>query len=155
MPNKLSIGMVAHDAMKEALKSWMSVHQEMLSRHRIYATGTTAKVLRNVGEDVDIIGLKSGPLGGDQQLGAMICEGKLDLLIFFQDPMTAQPHDVDVKALVRMSTLYNVPIACNPASADLIISSPLIELKGKERGLSFENYETRNLPGTLSQGEPI
>lgn len=122
--SRLNIGLVAHDAMKTTLSNWVTKHQDKLIRHRFYATGTTAKVISKAHQDLDISALKSGPLGGDQQLGALICEDKLDVLFFFQDPMTAQPHDVDVKALVRMSTLYNIVLACNPATADLIISSP-------------------------------
>ena len=121
----LTIAMVAHDAKKELLKSWAQEHIEKLIPHKIYATGTTSKVLNSIEGGLEIVALKSGPLGGDQQLGAMICEGKLDAMIFFQDPMTAQPHDVDVKALIRMSTLYDVPLACNSATANLIIDSSL------------------------------
>ncbi|MEP3247470.1 MAG: methylglyoxal synthase [Sneathiella sp.] len=120
----LMIGLVAHDAMKRTLSSWVTKNKEYLRGHLFYATGTTSKTLLESHDDLEIQALKSGPLGGDQQLGALICEGKLDALIFFQDPMTAQPHDVDVKALVRMSTLYDVALACNPATADLIVSNP-------------------------------
>ena len=119
----LSIGLVAHDAMKEKLASWVQTHADKLRPHHLFGTGTTASVLSNHVPGLAITAMKSGPLGGDQQLGAMICDGKLDMLIFFQDVMTAQPHDVDVKALIRMSTLYDIPIACNMATADLIIQS--------------------------------
>lgn len=125
MPEVLKIGLVAHDAMKKTLSEWMKFNKPTMIEHHFFSTGTTAKVLLNAHPDLKITALKSGPFGGDQQLGALICEDKLDALIFFQDPMTAQPHDVDVKALVRMSTLYNVPLACNPATANLIVSSPL------------------------------
>jgi methylglyoxal synthase len=121
----LIIGLVAHDAMKLALSKWVAKNKTHIKDHEFYATGTTAKVISELHPDLNITPLKSGPLGGDQQLGAMISEGKLDALIFFQDPMTAQPHDVDVKALVRLSTLYDVALACNPATADLIVSSPI------------------------------
>ncbi len=121
----LSIAMVAHDAMKEPLKKWATEHLDALRPHEIFATGTTSKVIRSIGGELNITALKSGALGGDLQLGAMICEGKLDAMIFLQDPMTAQPHDVDVKALIRMSTLYNLPLACNTATADLIVASRL------------------------------
>ena len=121
MAHILNIGLVAHDAQKEKLSAWVTDHKNSLLPHLFYATGTTWKVLTGAHEDLKITKLKSGPLGGDQQLGAMICEGKLDVLIFFQDPLTAQPHDVDVKALIRLSTLYDIPIACNPATASLII----------------------------------
>ena len=119
----LNIGLVAHDAMKATLLDWVTRNKSFLEKHNFYATGTTWKVLTQVHTDMNIKQLKSGPMGGDQQLGALICDGKLNVLIFFQDPMTTQPHDVDVKALVRMSTLYDIPLACNPATADLIIAN--------------------------------
>jgi methylglyoxal synthase len=119
----LNIGLVAHDAMKEKLAEWAAAHSDKLVRHNLYGTGTTSSVLVTSVPDLKITALKSGPLGGDQQLGAMICDGKLDMLIFFQDVMTSQPHDVDVKALIRMSTLYDIPIACNVATANLIVKS--------------------------------
>lgn len=122
--------MVAHDAQKESLRIWARKHLEKLRPHQIFATGTTSKILGSLEGGLSITALKSGPLGGDQQLGAMICEGKLDAMIFFQDPMTAQPHDVDVKALIRMSTLYDLPLACNKATADLIVSSRLFAVNG-------------------------
>jgi len=121
----LNIAMVTHDAKKEELKKWTNEHLQKLRPHNIYATGTTSKVLENINGGLSLTALKSGPYGGDQQLGAMICEGKLDAMIFFQDPMTAQPHDVDVKALIRMSTLYDLPLACNQATANLIVCSDL------------------------------
>lgn len=126
----MNIGLVAHDAMKPQMRDWAGQVLDVLKPHRIFATGTTAKTLTKAHKELDVTALKSGPLGGDQQLGAMICEGKLNALIFFQDPMTAQPHDVDVKALIRLSTLYNVPIACNLASANLMVSSPLFTPQG-------------------------
>lgn len=120
MTESLKIGLVAHDAQKETLSNWVAEHRGALIPHEFYATGTTWKVLTAAHDQLQITQLKSGPLGGDQQLGAMICEGNLDMLIFFQDPLTAQPHDVDVKALVRLSTLYDIPFACNPATATLL-----------------------------------
>jgi methylglyoxal synthase len=118
------IALVAHDQKKLELLDWVKAHLSRLSVHNIWATGTTGNLISKE-TGLKLTCLKSGPLGGDQQLGAMICEEKLDALIFFQDPMTAQPHDVDVKALVRMSTLYDVPLACNPSTANLLIVSPL------------------------------
>lgn len=131
----LSIGLVAHDAMKQILVDWVGNHKTQLQDCQLYATGTTTRALKAAHTDLNVTGLTSGPLGGDQQLGAMISEGKLDVLIFFQDPMTAQPHDVDVKALVRLSTLYDVALACNPATATLLMSSP------KLGGLVQRNFE--------------
>lgn len=129
----LYIGLVAHDAMKAALLDWVTRNKFFLEKHSFCATGTTWKVLTDVHNDMNIERLKSGPMGGDQQLGARICEGKLNVLIFFQDPLTAQPHDVDVKALVRMSTLYDIPLACNPATADLIITNSTFSILARRK----------------------
>ncbi|MCL4131087.1 UNVERIFIED_CONTAM: hypothetical protein GTU68_013928 [Idotea baltica] len=111
--------------MKSALQSWVTTNLSILLGHQFVATGTTGKMLKEHVPDLEIASLKSGPFGGDQQMGALIAEGKLDALVFFQDVMTAQPHDVDVKALVRLSVLYEVPVACNRATADLMVSSAL------------------------------
>ena len=121
-----SIALVAHDERKQDLLQWVQFNADKLAGHRLFATGTTGKVITEHTQ-LNVTRLKSGPLGGDQQLGAMIADRKLDILIFFWDPMTAQPHDVDVKALLRMSVLYNVVVACNRASADFIISSMLFD----------------------------
>jgi len=126
MKMKKRIALVAHDQRKQDLLQWVRFNAERLAGHYLFATGTTGKL---IGDNIqlEVKCLKSGPLGGDQQLGAMIADRKLDILIFFWDPMTAQPHDVDVKALLRMSVLYNVVVACNRASADFIISSMLFD----------------------------
>ena len=117
-----AIGLVAHDDKKAALVDWVAAHQAFLSQHKLYATGTTGGRILQVLPDLDLTRLKSGPLGGDQQLGALLAEGLLDMLVFFVDPLSPQPHDVDVKALIRMATLADVPFACNPATADLIVA---------------------------------
>ncbi len=124
MKEKKRIALVAHDERKQDLLKWVQSNSDQLACHTLFGTGTTGKLLGD-NSDLSVNRLKSGPLGGDQQLGAMIANLELDILIFFWDPMTAQPHDVDVKALLRMSVLYNVAVACNRATADFLISSPL------------------------------
>ena len=136
MEKRLTIALVAHDAMKHDLAEWVAWNWEKLLSHRLICTGTTGRIVaetlmerRGAGAGnarFDITMLKSGPLGGDQQLGAMIANDEIDMLIFFWDPMSAQPHDVDVKALLRLATLYNVPTAINRSSADFMISSTLM-----------------------------
>ncbi len=120
-----NIALVAHDANKPEMVEWATVNVERLRPHRIWATGTTGgEVAKATGLDITL--LKSGPLGGDQQLGAMIAEGKLDILVFFTDPLSAMPHDVDVKALLRISTLQQTVVACNRVTADYIFHSDLM-----------------------------
>jgi len=126
MEKKKRIALVAHDQRKEDLLTWMKYNAEVLSQHELYATGTTGKIISKRCL-LNVHRLKGGPLGGDQQLGAMIANSELDILIFFWDPMTSQPHDVDVEALLRMSVLYNLPVACNRATADFLISSTLFD----------------------------
>ena len=132
---KKVIALVAHDAKKKLLLDWVSEHADKLNGNEFYATGTTGKMLSTVLPNIQC--LKSGPLGGDQQLGALISQQKIDYLIFFWDPMTSQPHDVDVKALLRLSVLYDIPTACNRASADFLISS---ELFGNDYNSEVEDY---------------
>jgi methylglyoxal synthase len=115
-----TIGLVAHDDRKAALVEWARTHAAFLADKALYATGTTGSRILEALPDLNLTRLKSGPLGGDQQLGALIAEGRLHVLIFFVDPLSPQPHDVDVKALIRMATLADIPFACNPATADLI-----------------------------------
>ena len=123
--------------------NWVSEHADKLLGNEFYATGTTGKILSSVLPNINR--LKSGPLGGDQQLGALISEGKIDSLIFFWDPMTSQPHDVDVKALLRLSVLYDVPTACNHASADFLINSVLFGKEYKSAPEDYSEYLNRSL----------
>jgi methylglyoxal synthase len=118
------IALVAHDNMKAELADWAVHNRDLLSRHRIYATGTTGRILQErLERPVDLF--LSGPLGGDQQIGAGIAEGTIDALVFFWDPLEPQPHDPDVKALLRIATLWNIPVASNRTTADMLVTSPL------------------------------
>jgi len=138
--------MVAHDAKKTELLKWAKYNKDILKDHTLYATGTTGSLINDECPSLKVSLLKSGPLGGDQQVGAMITDGKIDLLVFFTDPMTTQPHDVDVKALTRLSVLYNLPMASNKATADYMITSPLFFDEDYEREIvSFDNYTERKI----------
>jgi methylglyoxal synthase len=141
------IALVAHDNRKEDLLDWAEYNLDMLKQHELYATGTTGKLLeQNLG--IDIQRLQSGPLGGDQQLGALITDGVIDTMIFFWDPLQPQPHDPDVKALLRIAVVWNIPVACNRASADFIISSPLMTDAYERAQPDHEAHLNRmNLPG--------
>ena len=144
---------MAHDNRKKDLIEWVEWNYTSLMKHKLVCTGTTGRMVedalkRKLGKEFhefNITKLRSGPLGGDQQLGAMITEKKVDLIIFLWDPMTPQPHDVDVKALLRIAVLYNVPIACNRATADFIISSPLMDQTYSPVLKDYEAYIEREL----------
>ena len=125
MHERKRIALVAHNRMKQELLEWARYNRTILTDHELYATGTTGGLLvRELGLDVNRF--KSGPLGGDQQIGARISDQLLDMLIFFWDPLESQPHDTDVKALLRVAVVWNVPVACNRATADFLVSSPLM-----------------------------
>jgi len=125
-----NIALVAHDNKKKDIVEWCDFNKGTLSRYCLYATGTTGKrIVDRTGLKINL--LKSGPYGGDMQLGALIAEGALDCLIFFWDPLESQPHDVDVKAVLRLAVLYNLPTACNRATADMLISSSLFHEQPK------------------------
>src|ERR671922_3001047 len=136
------IALVAHDNKKHDLLEWAKFNQVLLAQHKLYATGTTGKLLEDE-LDLEVVKLQSGPLGGDQQIGAKIAEGKIDFLIFFWDPLEPQPHDPDVKALLRMAVVWNIPIACNRATADFMISSPLMDGEYDRLVPDYESYTTR------------
>jgi len=119
------IALVAHDGRKQDMREWAEFNRELLACHQLYATGTTGRMLSEE-LDLQVTRFHSGPFGGDQQIGARIADGGIDLLVFFWDPMEPHPHDHDVKALLRVAVLWNIPVACNRATADFLISSPLM-----------------------------
>ncbi|MCX6243671.1 MAG: methylglyoxal synthase [Bacteroidetes bacterium] len=147
-----NIALVAHDNRKKDLAEWVEFNYKTLLGHQLICTGTTGKMVEETinqkaekDEEIlnPIIKLKSGPLGGDQQLGAMISEGDIDMLIFFWDPMQPQPHDVDVKALLRITVVYNIPTACNRSTADFLISSHLLKEVYEPRLVDYSVYIQR------------
>ncbi len=151
---KKNVALVAHDNCKKDLVEWVSWNWRLLLNHQLVCTGTTGRLVeealaRQRDEahplQFEVMRLKSGPFGGDQQLGAMIADGKIDVLIFFWDPMQPHPHDVDVKALLRISVLYNIPTACNRSTADYLISSPLMVEKYTPAARDYSEYLGRKL----------
>ena len=138
------IGLVAHDAKKRDLLEWVDEHRATLERHELWGTGTTGGLVADrLGLPVNR--LMSGPLGGDQQMGALIAEGRLDVLIFFTDPLSTMPHDVDVKALVRLSTVYGIAMACSRTTADFLIASPLFNAAYDPDDTDYSEYISRQL----------
>lgn len=125
MSTRKNIALIAHDNRKQELLEWAEYNKGTLSRHNLFGTGTTGGLISSK-LGLEVHKYRSGPLGGDQQIGAGISEGTIDFMIFFWDPLQSQPHDVDVKALLRLSVLYNIPVACNRATADFLVSSPLL-----------------------------
>jgi methylglyoxal synthase len=142
MGEKKKIAIVAHDNKKTDLLEWAKYNKELLTQHDLYATGTTGMLLEKTLE-AGIHKLQSGPLGGDQQIGAKIAEGEIDFIIFFWDPLEPHPHDPDVKALLRIAVVWNIPIACNRASADFMISSPLMSGEYERFVPDYQGYRDR------------
>ncbi len=138
----VTIALVAHDNMKDDLLEWAMFNRDFLASFHLIATGTTGRLLQEQ-LDLEVDRLKSGPLGGDQQLGAMLAEGSIDFLVFFWDPLSAQPHDSDVKALLRLAVVWNIPVACNRATADFMFSSPLVSSGYQRRLPNYDTYLNR------------
>jgi len=136
------IALVAHDNKKQDLLEWALYNRDLLARHELLATGTTGKLLEDAMK-TPIVKLQSGPLGGDLQIGAKIAEGLIDFVIFFWDPLEPQPHDPDVKALIRIAVVWNIPVACNRATADFVISSPLMSSSYRRALPDYQGYLDR------------
>ena len=132
-----NIALIAHDNEKHSLIEWCKEHKDILSQHTLCGTGTTARMITDQ-TGLSVKGYNSGPLGGDQQIGAKIVEGKIDFVIFFSDPLTAQPHDPDVKALLRIAQVYDIPIANNKASADFMITSSYMDQEYEHDIINFQ-----------------
>ena len=147
------IALVAHDNKKRDLIEWSKFNRDLLAHHKVYATGTTGKLLSQE-LNFPIERLESGPLGGDQQVGSKIVDGEIDFLIFFWDPLEPQPHDPDVKALLRMAVVWNIPIACDRASADFIISSPLMDSTYDRIVPDYADYRNRSVPAVQAMTAP-
>lgn len=139
-----TIALVAHDNMKKDLIEWAEFNEGTLKKYEILSTGTTGSLIEEK-TSLKVTRFKSGPLGGDQQLGAKIAAGEVDFLIFFWDPLSVMPHDVDVKSLLRLAVVYNIPVACNRSTADFIISSSLMGSKYERRIPRFDEYLHRKL----------
>ena len=137
------IALIAHDNRKQDLVNWVTTHYEDLKHCALVTTGTTGKLIES-STDLRVERVQSGPLGGDQQIGARIAEGTVELLIFFWDPLEPMSHDPDIKALLRLATLWNIPVACNKSTADFIVHSPLMKHYQRERP-DFSNYQNRSL----------
>ncbi len=143
--NKKRVALIAHDHKKKELLEWVEFNKEKVAKCDLYATGTTGKMIEARLKQ-KVVQLQSGPLGGDQQIGAMIAEGKIELLIFFWDPLQPLPHDPDIKALLRLAVLWNIPMACNRTTADYLLTSSLLFDKGYQPiKPDFEEYRSRKV----------
>lgn len=138
------IALVAHDHKKADLMEWVVHNTEVLSKHELFATGTTGRIIEEK-LDRPVRKLMSGPMGGDQQIGAMIANGDIDMMFFFWDPMEAQPHDSDVKALLRLCVLWNIPMACDRATADFLITSPFMHEEYESQLPDYSDYLNRSI----------
>lgn len=144
LKEKKRIALIAHDNMKDEMVAWARKNKEILTKHELYGTGTTSSILEDrVG--LEITKMKSGPYGGDLQIGAKISNGEIDVVIFFYDPLTAQPHDPDIKALLRVATLYDVPIALNRSTAEFILSSKYIDEKFERKSIDMKELKKKRM----------
>ncbi|HEX9013957.1 MAG TPA: methylglyoxal synthase [Anaerolineaceae bacterium] len=150
---KKRIALVAHDNKKQDLLEWARWNRLLLIEHELFATGTTGRLLESV-LGVPVNKFQSGPLGGDQQVGAKIAEGMIDFMIFFWDPLSQQPHDTDVKALLRIAVVWNIPVACNRASADFMISSTLMTGEYERLVIDYQPYRDRELEAEIAKEDP-
>lgn len=141
---KKRIALIAHDNKKPELIEWAIYNKTILANHELYGTGTTGRLIEEALEQ-PVIRLLSGPLGGDQQIGAMVAENRIDVMIFFWDPMEAQPHDPDIKALLRLGVVWNIPFACDRATADFLMTSPLMHEEYEVRLPNYGSYLKRNM----------
>jgi len=149
MGKKKKIALVAHDHRKEDLLQWVEFNKYLLSFHELYATGTTGKIIEKTG--LSINKLQSGPLGGDMQVGAKIANGEIDFLIFFWDPLETQPHDPDVKALLRIAVVWNIPVACDRSTADFLVSSTLMDKEYNRIVPDYKNYRQRKINSSIDE----
>ncbi len=149
---KKKIALIAHDNKKQDLVEWAKYNRDTLAQHIVMATGTTGKLIEDL-LNIEVIKLQSGPLGGDQQIGAKIAEGEVDFVIFFWDPLEPQPHDPDVKALLRLAVVWNIPIACNRSSADFMFSSQLMNDEYPRLVPDYDTYRKRAI-ASVNPAEP-
>ena len=151
LPRQKSIALIAHDNKKQEIIDWCLANKQILEHHFLCGTGTTAKMIADK-TGLPIRGYNSGPLGGDQQIGSRIVEGRIDLVIFFSDPLQAQPHDPDVKALLRIAQVYDIPIANNRSTADFIITSPYMETEYTRKLINFR-HNINMRASTMGEGK--